>query len=350
MQILCGIYMITSPKGRIYIGYATNIHNRWYYYLTKTLKGQRKLKNSLNKHGAYNHKFDIIEICSNDKLKEREVYYISFYDTFRTLHGLNLTRGGDGCSGIKWCKASRLRMSKIQKGVPKSDKHRKNISLSHQINKKLVGRKQSPETLAKKEATRKANVVINGPRKVSEKGRKTMNKANKCPWSLEKRIKYMKTRAKTKERQLKEHYVKPKTIMSEQGRKNISESLKGPHSEERKLKAAITRAITKERNIKAGIVKVKRVISKESILKRLATIKANNKPSILKGIKFSEDHCNKISEAGKGPFSKERKAKAAATRKANGTDKPSAETLVKREVTRKANQELIRQERAMMIF
>ena len=58
---MIGIYKITNPKGKVYIGQSTNIVERWE-------KGHKygsgcgtKLKNSFNKYGWKEHKKEIIE-------------------------------------------------------------------------------------------------------------------------------------------------------------------------------------------------------------------------------------------------------------------------------------------------
>ena len=75
---LIGIYKITSPTGKIYIGQSTDINKTWKYRynnLNNRLKKQPKIFNSLLKYGVGNHKFEIIEECSENKLDEQESYY-----------------------------------------------------------------------------------------------------------------------------------------------------------------------------------------------------------------------------------------------------------------------------------
>lgn len=90
---MIGIYKITNPKGKIYIGQSTNIEKRWkYYYKTLNCKNQIKLYNSLQKHGWEQHIFEIIEECSLDQLNEREIYWGLYYDVLGE-NGLNLRLG-----------------------------------------------------------------------------------------------------------------------------------------------------------------------------------------------------------------------------------------------------------------
>jgi group I intron endonuclease len=74
---LTGIYKITSPTNKIYIGQSINIENRFkqYKYTSNNKIIGPKLYNSLKKYGSSNHKFEIIEECSIDQLNEREIYW-----------------------------------------------------------------------------------------------------------------------------------------------------------------------------------------------------------------------------------------------------------------------------------
>jgi len=76
----CGIYKITSPTRRIYIGQSVNIKSRVKAYKRLDCKMQHKLYNSLKKHGVENHTFEIIEECSIEDLNCRERYWQEFYD------------------------------------------------------------------------------------------------------------------------------------------------------------------------------------------------------------------------------------------------------------------------------
>ena len=89
-----GIYKITNPKGKIYIGKTKNYRKRIRNYLNLECKDQRKIYNSLKKYGPENHTFEIIEECDLDKLNEREIYWIDIFQSVK--RGLNLTFGGDG--------------------------------------------------------------------------------------------------------------------------------------------------------------------------------------------------------------------------------------------------------------
>lgn len=97
-EIICGIYKITNPSGKIYIGESQDISLRTYYYSIVSCHKQRKLYNSLKKHGWENHIFEIIEECEFDDLLCRERYWQDFYDVLGK-NGLNLKL--TSCGDIK---------------------------------------------------------------------------------------------------------------------------------------------------------------------------------------------------------------------------------------------------------
>jgi group I intron endonuclease len=86
---MIGIYKITSPTNRIYIGSSNNIANRISSYKNLKCKSQTKLYRSLKKYGFTNHLFEIIEECSINILLEREAYYGVQFNVLDKKFGLN---------------------------------------------------------------------------------------------------------------------------------------------------------------------------------------------------------------------------------------------------------------------
>ena len=83
-----GIYKITNPKGKIYIGQSINIERRFKEYKKLYCSQSRKLYYSLKKYGVENHLFEIIEECDIILLNEREEYYILLFKSH--INGLNI--------------------------------------------------------------------------------------------------------------------------------------------------------------------------------------------------------------------------------------------------------------------
>jgi group I intron endonuclease len=73
---IIGIYKITSPSGKNYIGQSVNIKRRWknYTWMHVSMSGPYLMR-SLKKHKPENHIFEIIEECSIEQLNERETYW-----------------------------------------------------------------------------------------------------------------------------------------------------------------------------------------------------------------------------------------------------------------------------------
>jgi len=152
---MIGIYKITSPKNRIYIGQSININMRFYRYRKLQCKSQIKLYNSLSKHGVENHKFEIICICSIDDLNKNEVYYINFYKSTDSNLGLNCKTGGS--NGVP-SEQTRLKMSIAAKGRTSP----------------MKGRKQSAEARKKMSESKKGMVSPRKGVKLNENQKKLL--------------------------------------------------------------------------------------------------------------------------------------------------------------------------------
>lgn len=142
---MVGIYKITSPSNKVYIGQSWNIEKRW-----KGHKGSNKRKypisNSILKYGSSQHKFEVVHELppdvSQEIMDEYEVLYILLYKNCG-LRMLNVCHGGAGFKGIpawnkgkkgvvKMSEATKAKMSlsaknldhSLKKGRPMSDSTR----------------------------------------------------------------------------------------------------------------------------------------------------------------------------------------------------------------------------------
>lgn len=91
------IYLITNKlNGKKYVGqtnYTTGV--RWCGHFkgrADPYKHNSKLYLAMNKHGIENFTVECLEECENEKLDEREIYYIRHYNSFE--NGYNATLGG----------------------------------------------------------------------------------------------------------------------------------------------------------------------------------------------------------------------------------------------------------------
>jgi len=85
---MIGIYKITNPKGKVYIGQTIDYARRLRHYKLLKCKEQPRIYNSLVKYGVENHKFQLIAECSKDDLNKLERYFQEMYDS-TSKNGLN---------------------------------------------------------------------------------------------------------------------------------------------------------------------------------------------------------------------------------------------------------------------
>lgn len=119
---ITGIYKITSPSGRIYIGQSVNIASRWYGYLYFAKRRQTRLYNSFQKYGVDQHRFEVIEECKKDKLNERERYWQDYYDVLNQHTGLNCRLTGTEDNYAVFSEELKVSLSNGQKGRKMSEK------------------------------------------------------------------------------------------------------------------------------------------------------------------------------------------------------------------------------------
>jgi group I intron endonuclease len=87
---MIGIYKITSPSNKIYIGQSINIKRRFLGYKNGWHKQKTtKLFGSFKKYGVDNHLFEIVLLCDKKDLNLNERYYQEFFDACGP-NGLNL--------------------------------------------------------------------------------------------------------------------------------------------------------------------------------------------------------------------------------------------------------------------
>lgn len=94
----CGIYQIINKEnGHMYIGLSKNIEQRIKEYFSHGINGKRKddldkpLYRAFKKYGIDNFEWNILEECSDDLLKEREIYWIKYYNTYENKEHYNET-------------------------------------------------------------------------------------------------------------------------------------------------------------------------------------------------------------------------------------------------------------------
>jgi len=143
MESICGIYKITSPSNKIYIGQSQDIKKRWKGYFKLYCKQQTKLYRSFLKHGVENHKFEILHYCNLEDLYYFERQFGVVYDTIK--NGLNCNLPGAGELKGFVSEETRQKISEGNKGKKLSEKTKKKMSESQKGNQYCLGYKHPPE-------------------------------------------------------------------------------------------------------------------------------------------------------------------------------------------------------------
>lgn len=114
--VMCGIYLIEYPNGKIYIGQSQNIHLRILEHNSRARVGYRGDKKELQlcdkkikqyfENGV--KEYIVLEECPINELDLKEDYWISYYDALNKEKGYNFLDKGDvsGRRGVNNCNAS----------------------------------------------------------------------------------------------------------------------------------------------------------------------------------------------------------------------------------------------------
>jgi group I intron endonuclease len=145
---MIGIYKITSPTKKVYIGQSINIEKRFNTYKRLDCKKQPAIYNSFLKYGINKHKFEIICECDITELNDKERYY---QDAFSTIgnNGLNckLTTAYDR-SG-KLSEETKAKMSVIKIGNTYSLGKKTSEETKLKIKRAIIEKWQNEEYIKK---------------------------------------------------------------------------------------------------------------------------------------------------------------------------------------------------------
>lgn len=88
------IYAIINKKNnKLYIGSTVDYKIRLKVHINKLIKNEHHsilLQRAFNKYGIKMFKFKILEFVENDKLLEKEQYYLDFYESYNKRKGYNI--------------------------------------------------------------------------------------------------------------------------------------------------------------------------------------------------------------------------------------------------------------------
>jgi group I intron endonuclease len=199
-DVICGIYKITSPSGKIYIGQSYNIYKRWKGYKKDNVKNQRKLYHSFLKYGVENHKFEVIHTCKEEELNTLEEKYVLEFKCVE--EGLNIRYGG-------------------------GNKGKLSSEYKDKIRNKLKGTKRSEESIKKHRLTLQKNGVWNKGKTgiFSEEALIKIGKTHSIE-SIEKTASKLRGRKHTLEHRIKNSESNKGRKVNEETRKKISDKAK----------------------------------------------------------------------------------------------------------------------------
>ena len=292
-EIICGIYKITSPSKKIYIGKSINISYRLKKYKWLQCKSQPKLYNSLIKYGFDKHKFEIIEQCDEKDLNIRERYYIELYQCFNSKYGLNLREGGDG--GGRHSEESKLKNKEKHLGKKLTIEQCKAIGLRSKGNTNVRGKKWTEEQKQRLSDMKKGHIVKPETRikiSIAHKGKIISEETKKRLRELN------KGRILTAEHKQKISNGNKGKIMSIETRRKISEAKKGVKLTQEHIQSMRNHVVskeTREKQSKAAKGRISPMLgrkhseeSKKKMSERLSGRTVWNK-----GIKFPDNYVSK---------------------------------------------------------
>ena len=166
---MIGIYKITSPNGRVYIGQSRNIQKRFSGYRRMKSIDQSRLHASLLKYGLDNHVFEIIEECEFLELNKRERFYQDMYEVLGPK-GLNCVLTSTDILPEVKSEETRRRISVSNTGKKHTESAKNKVSIAN------IGKVLSPESRKKLSEARKGMVFSEETKKrisESKKGKKT---------------------------------------------------------------------------------------------------------------------------------------------------------------------------------
>jgi len=148
---MVGIYKITSPSNRVYIGQSIDIDRRFDEYLKlKNCKDQTRLYNSFLKYGVNIHNFEILTLCYEEQLNEFERDFQDAYDVIG-INGLNcrLTKVEDRSGKLSEETKYKIKLSSIGKKQSEETKLKLSLIRGKGENHSNYGRKHSLEAKKK---------------------------------------------------------------------------------------------------------------------------------------------------------------------------------------------------------
>jgi len=157
---MIGIYKITSPSGKIYIGQSINLERRLARYKSNlnASKGQIRLNRSFVKYGVENHLFEIVLECLVEELNTKERYYQDLFNCIEK--GLNLRYTKTNDKSGKMSAESIAKMVYYKKNItPEHREKLREIGRNKEVLPTMLGKSHSEETKKKMSDSAKGKVL-----------------------------------------------------------------------------------------------------------------------------------------------------------------------------------------------
>lgn len=96
-NIYSGVYKITFPNNKVYIGISNNIYRRMLEH-NSDFRNNLPIEKAIQKYGKITEFVILEEINPNDRelMREREKFWISVFNSNKKEFGYNISEGGDG--------------------------------------------------------------------------------------------------------------------------------------------------------------------------------------------------------------------------------------------------------------
>ena len=163
-NIKSGIYCIECiESNKKYIGQSVDINDRWRRHISElnnNIHDNDYLQNAWDKYGEKCFVFSVLEYCIENRLDEREVYYIEKYNTLNRDYGYNLKSGGQN-GGSKYSDELKLKMSNsVKKSYDEKLRNKRKLDALSQwsnpeIKAKILGENNGMYGKTHSEETRK---------------------------------------------------------------------------------------------------------------------------------------------------------------------------------------------------
>lgn len=122
------IYLIENKvNGNKYVGQTVMpLNKRWLGHIQESKTySERPLYRAMNKYGLDNFNIKVLEETTEDKLSEREIYWIEYFNSYN--RGYNATTGGERSNTIR--DDVKERISQSMSNISRSDEWISNISI-----------------------------------------------------------------------------------------------------------------------------------------------------------------------------------------------------------------------------